>query len=153
MLATVIWIGGLAILTVFVIPVAQHALDKEAYFTMLVKIQRRLNPLAWFSVVILLASGMLQMSANPNYQGFLSIDSLWAGAILVKHGLFGLMVFISGYITWGIIPALQRVVFKQTLGKETPELESLPDREVFLLRLNLILGILVLALTALARAS
>lgn len=153
MLATVIWIGGLAILSILVIPSAKQALDEQAYAALLEKIQRRLDPLAWFSMLVLLGSGMLQMSSSPNYGGFLALDNSWAAAILVKHVLFILMVAISGYITWGILPALRRAALRQARGQDVPQIDELQHREANLLRLNLILGVLVLALTALARSA
>jgi hypothetical protein len=39
------------------------------------------------------------MSASAHYEGTLAIEGLWAGVILIKHLLFGLMIFISGYVT------------------------------------------------------
>ncbi len=153
MLATVIWIGGLAILTLIVIPAAQKTLNKNTYAIFLENLQRRLDPLAWFSVIVLLGSGMLQMSANPNYEGFLAVNNPWGWAILVKHIVFGLMVLTSGYITWGIIPAMRRAAMRQVHGEDVPESAALQKREWLLLRINLVLGIIVLALTALARAS
>ncbi len=153
MLATVIWIGGLAILTALIIPVARRTLDENAYAVFLERVQRRLDPLAWFSVAVLLGSGMLQMSANPNYEGFLTLNNRWAWAILVKHFLFGLMVIVSGYLTWGIMPSMRRAALRQARGQDAPEINALQRREHLLLGLNLALGIIVLALTALARAS
>jgi 4-hydroxybenzoate polyprenyltransferase len=95
---------------------------------------------------------MFQMSASPHYQGFLAIHHPWAIAILVKHALFFGMAGVSAYLTWGVLPALRRVAL---LGaKASPEQkQSLQRREQRLLHLNLILGILVLALTALARVT
>lgn len=153
MLATVLWIGGLAALSIIVLPAASKKLDPEAYVELLSGMQKRIDPVGWFSVIVLLASGMLQMSANPNYEGFLSIQGLWAGSILIKHIVFGLMVLISGYITWGLLPALRRSALLKTSGKEAPNHENLRYREIFLLRLNLILGVVVLLLTAIARSA
>jgi len=153
MLATVVWIGGLAILSILVIPAARRALEKQAYVALLEKIQQRLDSLAWFSMLVLLGSGMLQMSANPNYDGFLAIDNTWAVAILIKHLLFGVMVGISGYLTWGVLPALRRNALRLASGNEDQNAEKLHLREANLLRINLILGVFVLALTALARSA
>ncbi len=153
MLATVIWIGGLAIFTLLVIPSARKTLDEHTFATFIEKIQRHLDPLAWFSVIVLLGSGMLQMSANPNYEGFLAVNNPWGWAILVKHIVFGLMVLSSGYVTWGILPSMRRAAFLQARGQDAPKIATLQKREWFFLRLNLALGIIVLALTALARAS
>ena len=154
MLATVLWIGGLAALGLIILPAARKTLDAPAYADFLVGLQKRLDPLGWFSVIVLLASGMLQMSSSPHYEGFLSIGNLWAGAILVKHLLFGVMLLVSGYLTWGLMPALQRAALLRSKGKASPaETEALQNREVLLLRANLILGVLVLLLTAIARSA
>jgi uncharacterized membrane protein len=153
MLATVLWIGGLAALSLIVLPAARKALDPKSYADFLAAVQKRLDPIGWFSMIVLLASGMLQMSSNPNYDGFLSIQGLWAGSILVKHIMFGVMVLVSGYITWGLIPALKRAALLQAHGNAVQEAEILHKREIFLLRLNLIFGILVLLLTAIARSA
>jgi uncharacterized membrane protein len=153
MLATVLWIGGLAALSLIVLPAARKVLEPVAYADLLTAMQKRLDPLGWFSVIVLLASGMLQMSSNPNYEGFLSISGLWASSILIKHILFGVMVLVSGYITWGLLPALRRAALLKASGKDAPEAEKLQKREALLLRLNLILGVLVLLLTAIARSA
>ncbi len=76
MLATVFWIGGLAALSIIVLPAACKVLAPGAYADLLAALQKRLDPLGWFSVIVLLASGMLQMSFSPNYEGFLSISGL-----------------------------------------------------------------------------
>ena len=153
MLATVLWIGGLASLSLIVLPAAHKVLDPNTFIDFLAALQKRLDPLGWFSVVVLLASGMLQMSSNPNYEGFLAIRGLWASSILIKHFLFGVMVLVSGYLTWGLLPALRRTALLKARGKASPDNEKLRKREVLLLRLNLILGALVLLLTAIARSA
>ena len=153
MLATVVWIGGLAALSILVMPAARQTLDSTAYAAFLGSLQRRIDPLGWLSLIFLVATGMFQMSANPNYAGFLTISNSWALAILLKHLVFLGMVAISAYITWGLLPRLQRIALRQAHGQEVPESQELQNRELWLMRTNLILGIVVLALTALARAS
>jgi uncharacterized membrane protein len=153
MLATVAWIGGLVTLSVLVIPAARQSLDDKAYASLLGRLRRRLDPLSWGCLIVLAATGMFQMSANPNYQGFLAIDNPWAVAILVKHLVFLAMIGVSAFLTWGVIPRLQRAALLASHGKEAPEAQRWQQQEKMLLRLNLVLGVLVLALTALARAS
>lgn len=153
MLATVAWIGGLVALVVLVLPVARRILAPDVYATFLEQIQRRLDPLGWLSLAVLLATGLFQLSASPNYDGFLSISNRWAVAILIKHILFFGMIAVSAYLTWGVLPSLRRVAMKRAKGIETEEAEILQRRETLLLRINLILGILILGLTSLARAS
>ncbi|MEJ2706127.1 MAG: CopD family protein [Anaerolineales bacterium] len=153
MLATVTWIGGLAALAIFVLPAAHKSLDRNAYPAFLADIRRRLDPLAWLSLVLLVATGLFQMSANPNYQGFLAINNRWAVAILIKHLVFIVMTGISAYLTWGILPAMQRAALRLAHGQQVLESQALQRREIFLMRLNLALGLIVLGLTAIARAA
>lgn len=153
MLATVAWIGSLASLALLVLPAAQRALDSHAYALFLESLQRRLDPLGWFSLALLAATGMFQMSANSHYHGFLAIDSPWAAAILIKHGVYLLMIMVSAYLTWGMLPQLRRAVLRLSHGKDAPDLEKFQRRSNWLLRLNLFLAVIVLGLTALARAS
>jgi hypothetical protein len=100
---------------------------------------------------------MLQLIANQNYHGFLAIENQWAIAILLKHLLFFSMILLSAYITWGLMPQLHRLALRQARGQQTGESDILVMRlhrqEVLLLRLNLVLGVLILALTAIARAT
>lgn len=95
--------------------------------------------------------GHVPVSASPHYQGFLQIDSAWGVAILVKHILFAAMAALSAYLTWGLLPALRRNALRQVA--DPAESARLERRNLFLLRLSLFLSILILALTALARAS
>ena len=69
MLATVLWLGSLAALSLLVLP-AVRKVDAKSQSILLAAIQKRLDPLGWFSLALLLATGMFQMSANPNYEAF-----------------------------------------------------------------------------------
>ena len=102
MLATVAWIGGLATLAWLVLPAARKSMAAADFSNFLNQLQKRFDPLAWFSLVILAGTGMLQMGANPNYEGFFTISDVWSGAILIKHLFFLGMTGISAYLTWGL---------------------------------------------------
>jgi len=156
MLATVVWIGALASLSLLVLPAARKTLNPQAYGDFIGQIQRRLDPLGWFSLILLAGTGLVQMSANPNYHGFLAIENRWAVAILAKHLLFLVMVVISAYMTWIMLPQLRRLALRRARGIEAendPASQELMRRETWLLRLNLILGVFVLAMTAIARSA
>lgn len=156
MLATVIWIGGLAALALFVMPAARQALPAQDYAVYLGELRRRLDPWGWFSLAVLLATGMLQMSANPNYTGFLAIDNRWAFAILSKHVLFLAMAGLSAYLTWGLMPRVQRLALRRARARDeaaSQETQKLIRQEARLLQINLALGILILALAAVARTA
>lgn len=155
MLATVVWIGSLTALALFVLPAARRSLDALEFNSLLNEIRRRLDPWSWFSLAVLLATGMLQMSSNPNYGGFLAIDNRWAIAILIKHVLFLGMAGLSAYITWGLLPRLQRLALRQAYTNaeaSAQEMQGLQRQEARLVNINLVLGVLILALTAVARS-
>lgn len=152
MLATVVWLGGLAALALIVLPSARRVLDLDQFAKLLDAIQHRLDPIAWLSLAVLVATGMFQMSANPNYSGFLAIDNRWAVAILIKHVVIGFMVVASAYQTWSVLPGLRRLALRQAKGLDAPEMDRLRKRETTLLAANLVLAVVVLALTAMARS-
>jgi len=157
MVATVIWIGSLVAISLIVIPVASKNLPPDNYLIFIQKLQKKLEPVAWFSLILLLATGMIQMSANPNYGGFLAVDNRWSTALFIKHIFFILMTAISAYMTWFLFPGLQRAATIRSQSINNPALEKnvdhLAKQEALMLRLNLILGMIVLALTAVARVS
>ena len=153
MLATVIWIGGLATVSLLILPVTRQMQDPTEQALLLQKIQRRLDPLGWFSLILLVGTGLVQMNANPNYEGLVTITTPWALAIFFKHVIFLGMIGLSAYITWGSMPTFHRVVLRQSRGQAVPNLDRLQQRSITLIRLNLLLGLIVLAFTALARAS
>lgn len=153
MLATVVWIGGLAALALMVLPVARGSLQPEAFSDFLRKLNRKLDPIGWMSLGLLTATGLVQMSANANYGGLLDFGNPWSRAILIKHILFFGMIAISAYLTWGLTPAIQRAAIQRARGKQSESEQDLDRRVIRLLHLNLTLGIFVLVLTALARIS
>ncbi len=154
-LATVVWIGGLAALSIFVLPAARRTMPEKEYSSFLTAMASRLQQVGWLCLSVLVFTGLFQMVSHPNYQGFLVIDSSWALAILIKHAAVALMLLLSIYVTWGLMPALQRMAFIQSLGKTTDAVETqkLEQRQVNLLQLNLFLSVVILLLTAWARTS
>ncbi|MBT7191049.1 MAG: CopD family protein [Anaerolineae bacterium] len=152
MLATVLWLGSLAALSLLILP-ALRKVDIKSQGILLEAIQKRLDPLAWFSIALLLATGMFQMSANANYEGFLAISGQWASSILIKHIFFLAMIIISAAQTWWLLPSMRRAMLRQQKSGDMAEVEALQKHEALLLKLNLILAILTLGMTALARAA
>ncbi len=152
MLATVTWIGSLAAINLLVLPASHRTLKLVDQLSFISALQKRLEPLAWFSIGLLLATGLFQMSANPHYDGFLNTSTQWSLAILVKHSLGVIMVVVSAIQTWEVIPAIHRTLMKKESADKN-ELAKLQRREVILLRANLILSALILGATAFARAA
>ncbi len=154
MLATVAWLGGLAAIAILVLPTAKRVLKPADQLAFIDGIQRRLEPLAWFSLAILIVTGLFQLSINPHYNGFLSTSGQWSLAILTKHTLIILMIVVSAIQTWEVLPAIRRGLIRiEKGGVDEAEVKRLQKRETLLLRLNIVLSVLILAATAFARAS
>ncbi len=152
MVATVIWVGGLALMALVVWPAARAALGPGPQLAQLAAAwQRRFAPLAWGSLAVLVATGLAQMAASPNYDGLMRLTSGWAVAILAKHLAVGAMVALGVYQQWWVLPALARLALLEARGRPAPELAALRHRQTSLNRLSLGLGLAVLALTAVAR--
>lgn len=151
--ATVAWVGSLAGVSLLVLPAMKRALDPEHQLVFIEAMQKRLEPIAWFSMSLLVATGLFQMSVNPHYDGFLSTSTQWSLAILTKH-MFGIvMVVVSAIQTWEVIPAIRRAIVRSKKSDNAAEIESLRRREVLLLRTNFGLSLAILLATAFARAS
>ena len=153
LLATVTWVGSLAGISFLILPAMQRSLDSETQLVFIEAMQKRLEPIAWFCMSLLLVTGLFQMSVNPHYNGFLSTSTQWSLAILTKHLLGLIMVVVSAIQTWEVIPAIRRAILRSKKTKNSDELNRLRRREILLLRMNFGLSILILLATAFARAS
>jgi len=153
MLATVAWAGSLTAISLLVLPAIKRTLDTDMQLVFIEALQKRLEPIAWFSLSLLVLTGLFQMSVNPHYDGFLSISTQWSLAILAKHILGVIVIVVTAIQTWEVIPAIRRAILLSKKTKNTAELDLLRHREIRLLWINFGLSILILAATAIARVS
>lgn len=153
MLASVAWLGGLAVFSFFLIPLSQRQPDNTEVDQLLGDFERRMSSVGWFSILVLTISGLLQMSSNPNYLGLLDLSGRWAYAMLSKHILFVGMVGLNAWLTWGINPAIHRARLQMELGRGRASLTRLQRRHNLLVYINLGIGMVILIFTAIARVS
>jgi uncharacterized membrane protein len=153
MLATATWVGSLAAIALLILPAMRRALDEETQLVLLEAIQKRLEPIAWFSISLLVLTGLFQMSVNPHYDGFLSISTQWSVAILAKHILGMIMIVVSAIQTWEVIPAIRRAILISKKNKGAANLDALRKREINLIRINFGISTLILLATAFARTA
>jgi uncharacterized membrane protein len=151
LLATVIWFGSLIVMALAALPALRKGVLAANSWLML---QKQLTPWANISLVLLLITGFVQMTNDANYSGFLTIDSTWAWAMLVKHIAFGLLAILTAYLQFGLYPAADRVAL---LAEKRPNLaqaerENLTQREKQILWLNLAFAAAILFCTAVATA-
>jgi len=150
LVATVIWLGGLASMTLLVWPEMRRVLDQSPpALLLLTRLRQRFAPLTNFSLVVLVITGVVQMAADPNYDGVLQFTNEWSRVILLKHVAIAGMVVCGLLLQYRVTPALERASLLLEHGKGDPtEWERLRRREVRLTWVNVGLGLLVLAFTA-----
>ncbi len=155
MLATVVWIGGIAFQAVLLLPAALPLSSSQTMFELNQKLWRRFQPLAWLSLAVLTGTGLMQMAANPNYDGFLTVENRWSVAILLKHIAIAGMVALLAYQSWSLHPRRSRQALRLALTSEGAGADSgeilRQDRRIS--RIHLLLSVIILILTAIARTA
>ncbi len=153
LVAAVVWVGGLAVLAAVVLPGARRVLDTPTLGAFLYELERRFTPWANLSLVALIATGMVQMSADENYGGLLRFDNTWAWAMLFKHLAVIGMALIASYAALVLEPERRRLQTLAAAGHPDDEAGySLEQRRARLASLNLGCGLLTLVFTAIATA-
>lgn len=154
LIATVVWIGGLFIMVLLVLPAARRVLNEQpTLYVFMNRLRRRFVPLSNLSLAVLVVTGLIQMSGDPNYDGLLQFDNAWSRAMLLKHLAIVGMVVCMAIGQFGVAPALDRALLLQEKGKGDPTtLAALQRSETRLTWVNVGLGALVLLFTAWATA-
>lgn len=154
LVATVVWLGGLFLLTLLVWPATRKILaGNPEYYHLSGRVRRRFQPLSWLSMVVLVITGLFQMTASPHYEGMLQFSNSWSRAILLKHVAMAGMVLCGALLQWRVAPALERVGWLLERGRgDAAQWESLRRQELRLARISVALGLLVLIFTAWATA-
>ncbi|MFN2159792.1 MAG: hypothetical protein ACK2U3_05130 [Anaerolineales bacterium] len=160
MVATVVSVGGIFIMFFSLASLASLRKPDIETINLQLKIVHRLEAAGWFCAAVLVGTGLLQMSANPNYIGFLEIDNRWSSAILIKHLFFLLIALVSVYISLVLLPRVRRSFLQASHLSPGPALEKLLDnlsaefnRVTIFIAVNFIFAIIILSLTAVARIS
>jgi uncharacterized membrane protein len=151
LLAAVIWIGGLIVLALVVMPGVRRVLSNtdasampaqnpgEAIFT---ELQRCFTPLANLSLVVLIVTGVLQMSADENHGEFLEFNNTWAWAILFKHLAVIGMALMFGYVVLVLEPERRWLETLAAANRpNTKACQHLARRRARLVKLNLARGL------------
>ena len=150
-LAAVTLVGSLVATSILVLP-AVRTLDLVDQLNLIATIQKRMEPTAWFSLSVLIVTGLFQMSVNVHYNGFLSVSNQWTIALLTKHILVIALIVVSAVQTWDVLPSIRRLLLRKDKASQDEALK-LQIREAWLLRVNLILAILILGATAFLRTA
>lgn len=137
LIATVIWIGGM-FFNIFVLRPSLGIIEQGQRVKLGYTVLKRFLPFAWISIITLFISGIF-LGSN---------DTL----IFTKHIIVLFMVLIVAIISFILFPKLTSIVFQDKIQNEQrKELIKINGKIVLLVKINLILGILVLLLTTILR--
>jgi uncharacterized membrane protein len=143
--ATVVWIGGIFMTLLVILPGSKTALESAPLVGKLMKeIGQRFTPLANLSIWILIVSGLTLLYANRKFISFSELSNSWNNIIFYKLAVVAVMVCIHFYR--GLI-LNQKIIASATSANEA-KTAGLRKFSLALVKINLILGIAVLAFTA-----
>jgi uncharacterized membrane protein len=140
-LATIVMIGHYLFTSLIYLPVFENRMQADALREILEQLSARLRPFIGGSLLVFLVTGTYLMLINGNYLGVgnFFVNS-WSTLIVIKHGL--VIAFLA-------VAILSERMFMGKIGDEQPEALS---RFRWSLHINLILGSIILLLTAIAQA-
>ena len=145
--ATVIWIGGILLITFLVVPELNRSLGEQpALHRILTRLRLRFRLAGNLALAALIVTGALQMSTDPNYEGLLAFRNRWSQALLLKHVLIIVMALCGLFLQFGLAPALERTsrLRERGLG-DADAWRRLRRRER---RLTILIALLALAVLA-----
>lgn len=138
LLATVIWIGGMAYTAVVLMPAAQ-ALDPGPRGQLMGAVAKRFSIVAWSSILLLLITGLIKTPAEM----LLDTASTYGVVLTVKHALVLIMIIIGSVITFSVVPKT-RSLAPAPGERPAPAFVKAQQQLKMLATTNLILGIIVL---------
>ncbi len=149
-LATVLWVGGILLLCFLVLPEMNRALAQQPVLYQLTRrLRKRFTPLGNLALAVLVLTGLLQMTAAPNYDGLLRFDNPWSRVLLLKHLLLVAMALAGMALQFSVAPALERTSLLLEHDKgDADAWRRLRRRERRLTLLMALLALLILAASA-----
>ncbi|MCK5141297.1 MAG: hypothetical protein KAQ70_03810, partial [Candidatus Heimdallarchaeota archaeon] len=96
-LFTVLWIGGLLLLVLVIMPILKKQFEEEKVNQINKMIKKRLSIFIYVSIVVLMVTGLLMTRlADPVLAtGFISFGNTYEILLSIKHILFILMALIA----------------------------------------------------------
>ena len=148
--ASVVWFGGLLMLALLVVPELRRTLGGQpALNALLRRLRRRFALWGNLALALLLVTGLLQMTDDPNYGGLLQFGNRWSQALFIKHLLIIVLALVGAALQLGVLPALERASLLIERGAgDAQDMARLQKRERRLTMSMLALAVLILAVSA-----
>ena len=144
-MGTVVWIGGILMTLLVILPGSKAALESPPMVGKLMKeVAKRFTPLANISILLLIATGIIIFYYDKNYTSFLDLKNRWNVVIALKHFFVATMIIIHFYRGLILNPKIEKFS-SQPNEKQSSRLKKI---SLDLVKVNFALGIMVLLLTA-----
>lgn len=139
LLATVVWIGGIIMILLVILPSAKTSLESAPMISGLMKeITKHFTPMANISIFVLLVTGIVTAFYNKNFTNILDFSNHWNLVMFLKHIFVALMIIIHFYR--GLI--LNPKIGKLSLQVDESQIAKLRKYSLDLVKANLVLGVL-----------
>ncbi|HDK42652.1 MAG TPA: hypothetical protein ENG87_04680 [Candidatus Pacearchaeota archaeon] len=142
LLATVIWIGGIIFILFIAIPSSKQVMGAESG-KLMGEISKRFTPLANYSILLLVVTGILLTVLSKQFSGFGSLGNKWISIMSLKHVIVSVMIAIHFYRGLLLIPKIGKT-------ESSIEKKALLKISLNLVKVNFFFGILVLLLSAIS---
>jgi uncharacterized membrane protein len=142
--ATVVWIGGIIMILLVILPSAKTSLEAAPMISGLMKeITKHFTPMANISIFILIVTGIVIAIYNKNFTNILDFSNHWNLVMFLKHIFVALMIIIHFYR--GLI--LNPKIGKLSLQVDDSQIAKLRKYSLDLVKANLVLGVVVLVVS------
>ncbi len=142
LISTVVWIGGIIFILFVAIPSSKQVMGTEAG-KMMGEISKRFTPLANYSIILLVVTGIILTGLNKQFTGTGTFGNNWTLVMILKHIIVLVMIAIHFYRGLLLMPKIGRT-------ESSTEKKSLQKLSLNLVKVNLSIGILILLLSAIS---
>ncbi len=144
-MGTVVWIGGILMTLLVILPGSKTALESQPMVGKLMKeVAKRFTPMANISILLLIATGIIIFYYDKNYTSLLDLEKRWNVVIALKHFFVTTMIIIHFYRGLILNPKIESFS-SQPNEKQTLRLKRI---SLDLVKINFALGTIALLLTA-----
>jgi uncharacterized membrane protein len=155
LLATVIWLGGIIMILLVILPGAKVSLESAPLIKKLMKeITKRFTPMANISILVLIVTGLFIGHYENKSTSLLDFNTPLNTVMFLKHFLVALMVIVHFYRGLVLNPKIGKLSRKIIESKATSPLSSRVQRlqkfSLDLVKVNFALGVLVLLVTGIS---
>ncbi len=146
LLATVLWIGGMAVNILVLMPSVKESLEPRIAGGFLASVMKRFRLLVYSSISLLVATGVVIMLFSRSYLGPLQLGNAWSQVLIVKHVFVAVLILLAVYGFEVLAPKVRSVAAQGP----SPELAGLQKLQMKVATVAFLLGVVILLLTGIA---